>query len=138
MRTLDQVRDFTGYLRTCIFALIASVVLLILLIALILREMKGTFRCAELLLRMWVVLTTIISLVIKKPGSNFIPENDLPAAVQTWIPRLSAIYCLLGHFTHNFAGSGYYFIGAFLTGQKTQAGSRISGPVSRQRAYYQF
>jgi len=88
MQTLDQVRDIIGYLRTSYFALIGICVLLILMIVLILREMKGTFRCAGIIFTIVGVLTTIVSLVIKNLAPNFIPENDLPAAVQTWIPQV--------------------------------------------------
>jgi uncharacterized integral membrane protein len=91
-QTIQQAKEITGYIRTTYFVLIVFSILLILLIILITREVKGAALSLGIIFLV-VGAASLSALIVTQrfvPGS--IPMNDLPMQIQVWLKQLIIDY----------------------------------------------
>ena len=86
MNSLLQVRNIFAYIRTGYFVLIALTLILILLIALLLRDAKGILRSLGIIFIVVGVLSSAIVFGLKYFVPGVLPLSNLPHGLQTWIP----------------------------------------------------
>jgi hypothetical protein len=88
MEQLERARDIVGYIHLTYKALIALSLLLILLIVLIYREVRGSTRQIGITFLTCGIASYVGSLVTKNIVGSQIAQLDMPAYLQTWIPQL--------------------------------------------------
>jgi hypothetical protein len=86
MDALRQAREIIGYIRTAYFGLIGFCVLLILLIILILRQVKGATRSIGIIFLITGAYTVASFFVGRLVIPGAIPMNDLPSHISVWLP----------------------------------------------------
>jgi hypothetical protein len=84
---LEQSRQVISYIQTTFYILIAVCLILIAAIILILRERKGITISLGIIFLIDGILSLAIFLILYYLGPQMITMNDLPAAIQTWIPE---------------------------------------------------
>jgi hypothetical protein len=92
MSTLEQVREYISYIQIAYKALIGFMLLLIGLIILIHRQVRGTTRQLGITFLVYGIPAFISVFVIKNYAlermSQLIGQPGLPASLQAWLPQL--------------------------------------------------
>lgn len=84
MNTLLQVKQLISYFQVSLFILIGFTVLMILLIALILRKIRGIARMIGIIFIVSGIVSCIAYLILKNVTNN-IPSTGLSALLDAWI-----------------------------------------------------
>jgi hypothetical protein len=89
MQTLQQAGEIIRYFRTGYYYLIAFSILLVLLIVLIFREIKGATRTLGIILLIDGAFSMIAFLICKQFVPGLLTVDNLPLQLQTWLPQVA-------------------------------------------------
>ena len=88
MEQLERAREIVGYIHLTYKVLIALSLLLILLIVLIYREVRGSTRQIGITFLTCGIASYVGALVTEKIAGTQLTQLDMPVYLQTWIPQL--------------------------------------------------
>lgn len=88
MEQLERAREIVGYIHLTYKALIALSFLLILLIVLIYREVRGSTRQIGITFLTCGIFSYVGALITKNIAGTQLTQLDMPIYLQTWIPQL--------------------------------------------------
>ena len=88
MEQLEQAREIVGYIHLTYKALIALSLLLILLIVLLYRKVRGSTRQIGITFLTCGIISYVGALITKSIAGTQLTQLDMPVYLQTWIPQL--------------------------------------------------
>jgi hypothetical protein len=88
MEQFERAREIVGYIHLTYKALIALSLLLILLIVLIYREVRGSTRQIGITFLTCGIASYVGALITKNIAGTQLTQLDMPVYLQTWIPQL--------------------------------------------------
>ena len=88
MEQLERAREIVGYIHLTYKVLIALSLLLILLIVLIYREVRGSTRQIGITFLTCGIASYVGALVTESIAGTQLTQLDMPVYLQTWIPQL--------------------------------------------------
>ena len=88
MLTLQKVREGLQYYHSGYTILLIACLILVLLIILLTREIKGAARALGIIFSVSGVLSLSSALVLKQIVPGVIPADSLPARVQLWLTQV--------------------------------------------------
>jgi len=88
MEQLERAREIVGYIHLTYKALIALSLLLILLIVLIYREVRGSTRQIGITFLTCGIFSYVGALITENIAGTQLTQLDMPVYLQTWIPQL--------------------------------------------------
>lgn len=86
IKVLKNIKEGIRYFKTAFWVIICFIVLMILLIALIERRIRGIFRVLGIIFLISGVLEIVTYFVLKLVLPLLIPASDLPAQINSWLP----------------------------------------------------
>jgi len=87
---LEQARQIVGYIHLTYNTLIGLILLLILLIVLLNREVRGSTRQIGITFLTCGIISYVGALVAKNIAGTQLTQLDMPVYLQTWMPQLIA------------------------------------------------
>ena len=88
MATLGETKQYVGYFNLGFTAMIGFILLLILLIILVHRQVRGSTRGLGINFLICGAFSLAEVLLAKNAAGPLLAEADLPASLQTWAPQL--------------------------------------------------
>ncbi len=86
MEQIEQAKQYVGYFNTAFIALIAFSLLLILLMILVYREVKGSCRQIGFTFLIVGVVSLVGAFVTRSIANSQLATSDIPATIQSWAP----------------------------------------------------
>ena len=90
MAQLEQMKQFIGHFHTVYYALIGFILLLILLIIVINRQVRGSTRGLGITFLSCGILSYVGALVARNVAGTQLTQLDMPVYLQAWILQLLA------------------------------------------------
>jgi hypothetical protein len=87
MEQIEHAKQYVGYFNTAFIALIAFSLLMILLIILTHRSVRGSTRQLGITFLSVGVVSLVGALIARSAAGGLISGSDIPAALQTWAPE---------------------------------------------------
>ncbi len=127
MQILDQLRPVFGYIRTGYFILLIAGIVLALVIALMLREIKGITRSLGIIFLASGAFGCILFFILKQIASAMFPLGDLSSQMQTWAFQLiNDVLSPLGVFNLVLLGGGVILlVASFIVPSRQQSGAKV-------------
>jgi len=88
MEQIERAKQYVGYFNLAFILLIAFSLLIILLIILVYREVKGSTRQLGINFLSVGAVSLVGALVARSVASSQLVQNELPATLQTWAPEV--------------------------------------------------
>lgn len=88
MEQIERAKQYVGYFNLAFIVLIAFSLLIILLIILVYRELKGSTRQLGITFLSVGAVSLVGAFVARSVASSQLVQNELPATLQTWAPEV--------------------------------------------------
>lgn len=88
MEQIERAKQYVGYFNLAFILLIAFSLLIILLIILVRREVKGSTRQLGINFLSVGAVSLVGAFVARSVASSQLVQNELPATLQTWAPEV--------------------------------------------------
>lgn len=88
MQQIEQAKQYVGYFNTAFIGLIAFSLLMILIIILVYREVKGSCRQIGFTFLGVGVVSLVGAFVARSIANSQLATIDMPATLQTWAPNV--------------------------------------------------